>query len=82
MKAAVGASVMASCPFAGLLDSNTIFPEHKPLELIETLRHDVIINGADWKEENVVGRVVIMPETEGASTTNIVAQVLVAYGRN
>ena len=56
-----------------------------------TLRPDVIIKGGDWKEENVVGRgavrtwdgqVVIIGETEGTSTTNIVAKVLEVYGRN
>ena len=75
----------------GLLDSNKIFPELTPLELIETLKPDVIIKGGDWKEENVVGwdavrtwggQVVIIPETEGASTTNIVTKVLEVYGRN
>jgi len=54
------------------------------LELIETLRPD-IIKGGVWKEETSSartpsahgdGQVVIIPETEGASTTKIVAKGL------
>ncbi len=72
------------------VDYVTLFSELTPLELIETLRPDVLLKGGDWKEENVVGReavrawggrVVIIPETAGASTTNIVAKVLEVYGR-
>ena len=46
--------------------------------------------GGDWSEENVVGRqsvrkwggkVVIIPETKGASTTNIVEKIIKTYGR-
>ena len=77
---------------AGLaaVDFVTLFPELTPLELIETLRPDVILKGGDWKEEDVVGRdavrawggrVVIIPETAGASTTNLVAKILDTYGR-
>lgn len=77
---------------AGLaaVDFVTLFPELTPLELIETLRPDVILKGGDWKEEDVVGRdavrawggrVVIIPETAGASTTNLVAKILETYGR-
>ena len=77
---------------AGLaaVDFVTLFPELTPLELIETLRPDVILKGGDWKEGDVVGRdavrawggrVVIIPETAGASTTNLVAKILETYGR-
>lgn len=71
------------------IDYVTIFDESTPLELIEYLRPDVLIKGGDWAEENVVGReavkswggtVVIIPETEGASTTNIIGKVLKVYG--
>ena len=74
----------------GAVDFVTLFPELTPLELIETLRPDVILKGGDWKEEDVVGRdavrawggrVVIIPETAGASTTNLVAKILETYGR-
>ncbi len=72
------------------VDYVTIFDELTPLELIEFLQPDVIVKGGDWSEENVVGRqsvrkwggkVVIIPETEGASTTNIVEKIIKTYGR-
>ena len=72
------------------VDYVTIFDELTPLELIEFLQPDVIVKGGDWSEENVVGRqsvrkwggkVVIIPETKGASTTNIVEKIIKTYGR-
>jgi len=72
------------------VDYVTIFDELTPLELIEFLQPDVIVKGGDWSEENVVGResvrkwggkVVIIPETEGASTTNIIEKIIKTYGR-
>ncbi|HOD29942.1 MAG TPA: D-glycero-beta-D-manno-heptose 1-phosphate adenylyltransferase [Syntrophales bacterium] len=77
---------------AGLaaVDFVTLFSERTPLDLIQALRPDVILKGGDWKEEDVVGRdavlawggrVVIIPETAGASTTNLVAKILETYGR-
>ena len=73
------------------VDFVTLFDELTPLELIECLRPDVIVKGGDWAEEDVVGRdsvrkwggkVVIIPETEGASTTNIVEKIRKVYGRS
>jgi D-beta-D-heptose 7-phosphate kinase/D-beta-D-heptose 1-phosphate adenosyltransferase len=67
----------------------TLFDELTPLNLIEYLQPDVIVKGGDWAEENVVGRdavkewggsVVIVPETPGASTTNIVEKIMSVYG--
>jgi D-beta-D-heptose 7-phosphate kinase/D-beta-D-heptose 1-phosphate adenosyltransferase len=75
----------------GALDSVdyvTVFDELTPLELIEFLRPDVIVKGGDWSEKDIVGaetvrkwggRVAIMPEIEGASTTNIIDKVLQVY---
>jgi len=76
---------------AGLSSINyvTIFDEATPLELIKYLKPDILIKGGDWSEENIVGRdevrswggrVVVVPEVEGASTTNIVDKVLKVYG--
>jgi D-beta-D-heptose 7-phosphate kinase/D-beta-D-heptose 1-phosphate adenosyltransferase len=70
------------------VDYVTIFDELTPLELIEFLRPDVIVKGGDWSEKDIVGaetvrkwggRVAIMPEIEGASTTNIIDKVLQVY---
>ena len=80
------ADVAAALEF---VDYVTIFDELTPLALIEYLQPDVIVKGGDWAEENVVGRdsvkrwggrVVIIPETPGASTTNIVEKILKVYG--
>ncbi len=66
------------------VDYVTIFNEHTPLELIEYLKPDIIVKGGDWSEEDVVGRefvkgrggrIVIIPEIKGASTTNIIEKM-------
>ena len=71
------------------VDYVTLFPETTPLRLIERLRPDILVKGADWREEAVVGReavlswggrVVLSPLVDGVSTTNIVAKVLQVYG--
>ena len=71
------------------VDYVTVFDETTPLKLIEYLRPDILVKGGDWKEEAVVGRdavrswggkVVIVPMTEGASTTNIVEKIRRVYG--
>jgi len=72
------------------VDFVTIFHELTPLALIEFIKPDVLIKGGDWEEENVVGReslkrwggrVVIIPEIKGSSTTNIIEKILNVYGR-
>ncbi len=71
------------------VDYVTLFDEPTPLALIEYLRPDLLVKGGDWEEESVVGRdavrswggkVVIIPMTEGVSTTNIVEKILRIYG--
>ncbi|MBN1614497.1 MAG: D-glycero-beta-D-manno-heptose 1-phosphate adenylyltransferase [Deltaproteobacteria bacterium] len=70
------------------VDYVTLFDELTPLELIEYLKPDVLVKGGDWTEDRVVGRdvvrswggrVAILAETRGASTTNIVERVLDVY---
>jgi D-beta-D-heptose 7-phosphate kinase/D-beta-D-heptose 1-phosphate adenosyltransferase len=70
------------------VDYVTVFDELTPLALIEFLRPDVIVKGGDWGEKDIVGaeavgkwggRVAIMPEIEGASTTNVIEKVLQVY---
>lgn len=71
------------------VDYVTIFNELTPLELIEFLQPDVIVKGGDWAEKDIVGadtvrrwggRVAIMPEIKGASTTNVIEKVIQVYG--
>ena len=70
------------------VDYVTIFSGLTPLKLIEYLQPDVIVKGGDWKEEDVVGgaavkkwggKVLIMPETEGASSTNMIERIIKVY---
>jgi len=71
------------------VDYVTIFQELTPLELIEYLKPDVLVKGGDWKEDEVVGResvgkwggkVIIIPEIKGSSTTNIIEKIKKVYG--
>ena len=82
------AEILAALEF---IDFVTIFPESTPLELINYLKPDILIKGGDWAEEDVVGRkeikewggrVAIIPEVEGKSTTNIVEKIKKLYCSN
>jgi rfaE bifunctional protein nucleotidyltransferase chain/domain len=73
------------------VDFVTVFDEITPLRLIEYLQPDCLVKGGDWKEDAVVGgdlvrtwggKVVIVPLTEGISTTNIVDKILRIYGKS
>jgi len=70
------------------VDYVTLFEELTPLELIEYLKPDVLIKGGDWEEDKIVGRdavrswggrVAVIPEVKGASTTNIVEKIRTVY---
>jgi rfaE bifunctional protein nucleotidyltransferase chain/domain len=70
------------------VDYVTIFDEDTPLLLIEYLQPHILVKGGDWTEETVVGRdsvtkwggrVVIMPEVKGISTTNIIEKIKKAF---
>ena len=71
------------------VDFVIIFDELTPLSLIEYLKPDVLVKGGDWAEDQVVGResvknwggkVIIIPEIKGSSTTNIVEKIINVYG--
>jgi rfaE bifunctional protein nucleotidyltransferase chain/domain len=82
------AEILAAFEF---IDFVTIFPELTPLELINYLKPDILVKGGDWPEEKVVGReevkkwggrVIIIPEVAGKSTTNIVEKIKRVYCSN
>jgi len=63
------------------VDAVTIFDEDTPLDLIATLRPDVLVKGGDYRPEEVVGRaeveaaggrLLLIPLVEGHSTTGLV----------
>jgi D-glycero-beta-D-manno-heptose 1-phosphate adenylyltransferase len=66
------------------VDAAVIFDEDTPHNLIATLQPDVLVKGADWGENAVVGRdivearggrVVRIPVERGYSTSGIVAKI-------
>jgi D-beta-D-heptose 7-phosphate kinase/D-beta-D-heptose 1-phosphate adenosyltransferase len=70
------------------VDYVVLFNEPTPLQLIEQLIPDVLVKGADWAIENIVGRDIV--EKNGGevitinfitdqSTTNIIERVLATY---
>jgi D-beta-D-heptose 7-phosphate kinase/D-beta-D-heptose 1-phosphate adenosyltransferase len=70
------------------VDFVTLFDEPDPLVTIQTLMPDVLVKGADWAEDAIVGkdvveasggRVVRIPLTEGASTSRIIKKILANY---
>ncbi len=77
---------------AGLecVDYVCIFDEPDPLLLIQSLKPHVLVKGADWAEENIIGgdfvksiggqveRIHLVP---GASTTAIIDRILHLYQR-
>jgi D-beta-D-heptose 7-phosphate kinase/D-beta-D-heptose 1-phosphate adenosyltransferase len=74
------ATVMASI---GLVDLVTIFNDDVPLAAIEAIRPDVLVKGADYAEDQIVGadfvrayggRVVLVPLEAGHSTTRVIAR--------
>ena len=72
------------------VDCVVLFDEETPLALIERLRPDVLVKGADYARAAIVGadqveawggRVVRVPLVPGASTTELVARLRGKAGR-
>lgn len=68
----------------GCVDYITVFEEDTPLKLIDAIRPHVLVKGADYKPDQVVGRdlveasggqVVLIPLVAGQSTTRLVPHV-------
>ena len=68
----------------GCVDFVTIFDQETPLELIRAVRPQVLVKGADWPEEKIVGaaevraqggRVERIPCTHRCSTTALIASI-------
>ncbi|HSZ34680.1 MAG TPA: D-glycero-beta-D-manno-heptose 1-phosphate adenylyltransferase [Puia sp.] len=67
-----------------IVDAVVIFDEDTPLDLIETIKPDVLVKGGDYTIEQIVGakevisaggRVVINPILPGFSTTGIIDKI-------
>jgi rfaE bifunctional protein nucleotidyltransferase chain/domain len=66
------------------VDAVAIFDDDTPAEIIKRVQPDVLVKGADWGPDNIVGRdtvearggrVVRMPLLEGYSTTELLRRV-------
>jgi D-beta-D-heptose 7-phosphate kinase/D-beta-D-heptose 1-phosphate adenosyltransferase len=66
------------------VDGVVIFDEDTPAEIVEALQPDVLVKGADWAADQIVGRetvearngrVVRIPVEHGHSTTAIVERI-------
>jgi D-beta-D-heptose 7-phosphate kinase/D-beta-D-heptose 1-phosphate adenosyltransferase len=75
------AEVLAALEY---VDAVVIFPEDTPAEIIRLVQPDVLVKGADWPADQIVGRdtvearggrVVRMPVEPGYSTTAIVDRI-------
>lgn len=75
-----------ACIIAALaaVDAVILFDEETPLELINKLRPDVLVKGADYSKDQVVGatevesyggRVVLVPIVQGKSTSDLVRKI-------
>ncbi|MBU0533616.1 MAG: D-glycero-beta-D-manno-heptose 1-phosphate adenylyltransferase [Candidatus Omnitrophica bacterium] len=67
-----------------MVDFVTIFNEETPYKIISGLKPDVLVKGGDWKIAEVVGRdivetnggrVVIIPQVESSSTSEIIDKI-------
>ena len=65
------------------------FDEETPMRLIDQIRPDVLVKGADYKKEAVVGwelvesyggKVALAPLVDGRSTSAVIQRILEAYG--
>jgi bifunctional ADP-heptose synthase (sugar kinase/adenylyltransferase) len=66
-----------------------VFEEPDPLAVIEQLQPDILVKGADWPRDRIVGaafveshggRVVSVPLLKGRSTTDIIERILAVRG--
>jgi D-beta-D-heptose 7-phosphate kinase/D-beta-D-heptose 1-phosphate adenosyltransferase len=66
------------------IDYISLFDEETPLELIRAVEPDVLVKGADYRPEQVVGRELVesrggrlhlVPLVAGASTTSILQRI-------
>ncbi|MBW2644764.1 MAG: adenylyltransferase/cytidyltransferase family protein [Deltaproteobacteria bacterium] len=75
------AEVLASL---SCVDFITIFDEPDPLALIKTLLPDILVKGADWAEDEIIGKEVVeevvrIPVIKGASTSGIIEKIVELY---
>ncbi|MFA6349773.1 MAG: D-glycero-beta-D-manno-heptose 1-phosphate adenylyltransferase [Candidatus Omnitrophota bacterium] len=79
-------AVMASLE---CIDFVVIFNETTPLKIIQILKPDILVKGADWKSSDIVGadfvkkhggKVATIKLTRGRSTSNLIKKIVKIYG--
>ena len=69
------------------VDAVVIFDEDTPADIVRALQPDILVKGADWPADQIVGRdtvearggrVVLVPVEQGYSTTSIAERVRLA----
>ncbi len=74
----------------GCVDFVFVFGDPTPQRVIDAIVPDVLVKGADWRIDEIVGRATVenaggvvrnIPLVEGSSTTGIIARVLERFGR-
>jgi D-beta-D-heptose 7-phosphate kinase/D-beta-D-heptose 1-phosphate adenosyltransferase len=63
-----------------MVDYIVIFDEDTPYELIQDIQPDVLVKGADWKRDEIVGADIVketytIPIIEGVSTSKIIERI-------
>jgi rfaE bifunctional protein nucleotidyltransferase chain/domain len=69
-----------------MVDYIVLFSEDTPYELIKEVRPDVLVKGADWEKDDIVGSDIVkdvhtIPFIEGISTTGIIRKIQVLKDR-
>lgn len=73
------------------IDYLVVFGEDTPLELLQSVRPDILVKGGDYRPDEVVGkelvesyggRVELIEFVDGKSTTNIVERILQRYSED
>jgi len=81
------AEVLAALEF---VDYVVLFDEPDPFALIEKVKPTILVKGADWPKDKIIGRnvvekaggrVVRIPLVRGASSTGVIKKILQVYGR-
>jgi D-glycero-beta-D-manno-heptose 1-phosphate adenylyltransferase len=66
------------------VDGVVVFPEDTPADIIRAIQPDILVKGADWPADQIVGRdtvearggrVVLVAVEQGYSTTSIVERI-------
>ena len=63
-----------------MVDYVTLFHEDTPYDLIIEFKPDVLVKGADWKKEDIIGNDIVqevrtIPFVEGISTSGIIDKI-------